>query len=481
MESKLSKADYMSLFTAENVLKDTPFLAHVLRTRDDISRSSDGNIIDYYTAVLRLKDEVDSLPRLELQTNVPSGSESAYQRQLIHALEKINEDHDRVASKLIKVKSRLMAAITMMKDQRAQFKAYFILAFPVAIHTADIPGMKMNPKDIGDVAAGEYSRMMDNLDNVAIGLISEIVLLEAKTKLSKASAAESYKQGKATVDLMWHSVQSHGAIGMDDNPGALLKKSLIEEEDGDEIPSYVSRHTKEVRFGASIKRPEDAAPAEIKGTFYKEGDPKPVTLVDEDGEIRVVSFTLPERKDPVEYPVTISESEWSPTRLLELAEEEEKAELGCPVLACSPEIYEESKAQNEEPKPVEPESVKPESVKPELDLSDSHVIGDYKLKWDLTDQPTTSSVLIEDIEDSPPHSMQEASKLMEEASIGEAVVPDFKPVTGKVLTAPELENLLNEHDPLATPAPINPRKKLVLLDEDELSCFMGAAFDIPHS
>jgi hypothetical protein len=445
-----SRADSLKLFTAENVLGGSPFLAHVLRTRDDLSRSSDGNIVDYDAAADRLKEEVRNLPRLELQTNVPSGAESAYQRQLLHALEKINEDHDRVARKLIKIKSRLMSALTVMKNQRAQFKAYFILGFPVAIHTAAIPGMKMSPKDIGEVAAAEYSRIMDNLDNVAIGLVGEIEMLEAETKLSKAAATESYKQGKAQVDLMWHSIQSHSAIGLDDDPGALLKKPLIEEEDGDEIPSFVSRHTKEVRFGASI-RPEPTG--EIKGTFFKQGDPKPVTpAVDDSGE-----------------PVVITMPQWSNSRLLELAEEEEKAELG-PVLACSPEIYEEIKAQNEEPKSVEPE--------PDLGvLSDSHTIGDYKLTWDLTDQilHPTKSVLIEDIEDSPPHTMQEASKLMAEATLGETLdAVDFKPVTGKALILPEgklvedIESFINSPELLATPAPTNPRKKLVLLDEDEL-------------
>jgi hypothetical protein len=110
-------------------------------------------------------------------------------------------------------------------------------------------------------------------------------------------------------------------------------------------------------------------------------------------------------------------------------------------------------------------------------LSDSHTIGDYKLTWDLTDQilHPTKSVLIEDIEDSPPHTMQEASKLMAEATLGETLdAVDFKPVTGKALILPEgklvedIESFINSPELLATPAPTNPRKKLVLLDEDEL-------------
>jgi hypothetical protein len=475
-----SRADYLKLFTAENVLGGSPFLENVLRLRDTLSRSSDGNIVDYDAAALRLRDEVKDLPTLELQVNVPAGSESVYQRQLLHALEKINEDHDRVSRKLMKIKSRLVSALTMMKNQRAQFKAYFSLAFPVAIHTASIPNMKLSVKDIGEVAAGEYSRVMDNLDNAAISTLSEIELLELEIKSRKQAAASVYQLGKDQVNLIWNSFQANGAIGMDDNPGALLKTFPVE-DDGDEIPSFVSRHTKEVRFGASIKRPEPLAlpepQAEVKGTFFKQGDPQPVTpIVDDDGEIRVVTlesvgtFTLPERKEPPEYPVEVTIGEWSPSRLLELAEEEEKAELG-PVLAASPEIYEEIKAQNEEPVAV----VVNGSVTTDSPVVNQPVPFTDKQFWIADSNPTTS-VLIEDIEDSPPHFMQEASKLMEDATLGVPVV-EFKPVLGKALTVPEapsiltateLEALLNEPNPLATPAPLNPRKKLALLDEDEL-------------
>ena len=353
--------------------------------------------------------------------------------------------------------------------------------------------MKLSVKDIGEVAAAEYSRVMDNLDNAAISTLSEIELLELTIKTRKQSAAAVYQLGKDQVNLIWNSFQANGAIGLDDNPGALLKTFPVE-DDGDEIPSFISRHTKEVRFGASIKRPEPLAlpepepQAEVKGTFFKQGDPQPITpIVDDDGEIRVVTlekagtFTLPERKEPPEYPVEVTIGEWSPSRLLELAEEEEKAELG-PVLAASPEIYEEIKAQNEEPKTItvepetEPQVVTLHAGIDEVDTPpnpDHSMVVNYDVDW----SEPTKLVLIEDIEDSPPHSMQEASKLMEEATLGVPVV-EFKPVPGKdltvppedssILTATELETLLNDPNPMATPAPLNPRKKLMLLDEDEL-------------
>lgn len=511
-----TRLDTLLLFTAENLLSDSPFLEQVIKLRDSISRNPDGTVIDYDAVVHRIKDEVDALPSLELQQDVPAGSEGAYQRQLLHALERINDDHDRVTRKLLKIKSRLVNALTMMKIQRGQFTAFYSLAFPIAIHTANIPGMKLSMKAIENMASGEYSRLMDNLDNAALSTISEIGILEVEIKSRKAAQAVKYQLGKDQVNAMWNSFQSNGAIGLDDDPNALLKQFPVE-EDGDEVPSFVSRHTKEVRVGASIKKPEAIGGVlppgepfivgELKGTFHKQGDPKPVTPIEDDGGDLVV----------IRKPMVITMPEWSKSRLLELAEEEDN--IGGPVLACSPEIYAEIKKNNEEvigpdeeglaaiaelarkanaETMAEIEATRQEKMKklvtaPEIsitevmkltapvdacedDFSNEPLVRDYKAKWDDLQPTTTKAILIEDIEDSAPHTMQEASKLMEEATLGEALeAHGFKPIPGKALVLPEgvkpvedIESILNAPEPLATQAPVTPRRKLMILDEDEL-------------
>jgi hypothetical protein len=112
------------------------------------------------------------------------------------------------------------------------------------------------------------------------------------------------------------------------------------------------------------------------------------------------------------------------------------------------------------------------------DFSNEPLTVDYTAKWDDLQPATTKTLLIEDIEDSKPHSSQEASQLMEDAILGELDLPEFKPITGKVLTiAPdkivpvdEFESIMNDPEPppMATPAPTTPRKKLMILDEDEI-------------
>ena len=478
------------LFTAENLLGDSPFLEQVVKLRDNISRNPDGTVINYDAVVHRIRDEVDSLPSLELQQDVPAGTEGAYQRQLLHALEQINDDHDRVTRKLLKIKSRLVNALTMMKIQRGQFTAFYSLAFPIAIHTANIPGMKLSMKAIENMASGEYSRLMDDLDNAALSTISEIGILEVEIKSRKAAQAVKYQLGKDQVNAMWNSFQSNGAIGLDDDPNALLKKFPVD-EDGDEVPSFVSRHTKEVRVGASIKSPvsiggtlepseQTLVGGELKGTFYKQGDPKLVTPIEDDGGDLVV----------IRKPRIITMPEWSKSRMLELAEAEDN--MGG-LLACSPEIYAEIKKNNEEvigpdegglatiselarkanaetmaeievetqrkmKKLVVPPEVPAEEImklkadidecKSKNDLSNETLVTDYKVKWDNFQPTTTESVVIEDIEDAATAAKAVAGL------VGEPVE--------------EIESILNDPEPLATVAPLTPRKKLLILEEDEL-------------
>jgi hypothetical protein len=505
-----SASDYLNLFAAENLLATSPIMEQVVKLRNNISRNSDGNLVDYDDMLRRIQSEVDILPVLELQQNVAAGTEGAYQRQLLHALERINDDHDRVLRKLLKMKSRLVNAISLMKNQRSQFAAFYNLAIPVAIHATNIPKLKLSAANIKEMAAGEYSRLMDNLDQAAPSLISELEILELEIKGRKAAQAAKYALGKDQVNAMWNSFQSSGAIGMDDNPDALIRKFPVDEEDEDEIPSFVSRHTKEVRTAAnaSLVRPpqtmcsvcgekqvdspsgmtcinghggvepdedEEIGGFELKGTFFKKGDPKPITPIsDEDGGDAVVIRTSRVIKMP----------DWSKERLEELAENEPSG-----VMACSPEIYEEIKANNEpdaEGLAAIAEIARKANAETMAEIEATHktkmdklttipipeltnieeilkvktsvvdypneplVVVDYKAKWDDLQPTTTKAVVIEDIEDD----LQPMKVAKVTALVGEPVE--------------DIESVLNDPEPLATVAPATPRKKLMIMEEDEL-------------
>ncbi len=358
MDNKAKLAENLHLFSADNLLSDTPIMAQVLKLRNTLSRDSDGTIICYEDMYQRIQDESGSLPSLDLQMDIPAGQEGAYQRQLLHALEEINDQYDRVLRKVIKMKSRMLNAKNLMDIQRTQFSAYYHLAIPIAIQCALLPkDFKITAPHKKELANSEYSALMDGLDSSIVSLINELSILEAEIKLRKKGQAAIYALGKDQVNAMWDSIQSGGTLSLDEDHGSLVKRSLPDEED--EIPSFISKHTKEVRVAASaslVKWLDTECPYcgerqfsspsgdtcanghggaegvdryQIKGVFTKRGDAKPIApVLDGAGNEVVISEIIDHveraKNDP-DYQVVYSNPypKWSDSHIEHLAKQGE--------------------------------------------------------------------------------------------------------------------------------------------------------------
>jgi hypothetical protein len=571
----LSTAELMNLFTADNLLKGTPIYDQVIKLRDNISRSSDGNYIDYDDMGKRIQAEVDDLPKLELQRDIPSGQEGAYQRELLQALNEINDQHDRVLRKVVKLKSRMLNAINLMDMQRSQFAAYFNLAIPVAIHTGALPPKtKVSAGHSKEMAAAQYSDLMDRLDFLAPSLISELELLEGEIKMRKKAQAATYALGKDQVNAMWDSIQSAGnGIGLDDDASALLKRYPLDDEaDADLIPSYVSKHTNEVRTAASesFRKPVALDDEEPVGGDIPEGI---MTLVDE-----AVAHSSWKKLTPDELEAALNEDS-TPVYITEAGEVLPLTGTHCSACgqpqfttpsgdSCSnghggaaalEDITSMSEAEivgkfkkTLDPKPMtvvkdehgndvlfptaELEALRAhmEDAKTDPDykvvyhhgekeecgacasiaegfgdIADSHTIGMYQLPETLSqeeaiesmdegligerhevkfDPPMAASLIAEPLPSAKELLTQEviaeletvtlAPKLWSIDAVAESIINptktlDIEDVPEPVQAAPTgpiLENvdLLNETEPLATTAPTAPRKKLMLLDDEEL-------------
>lgn len=480
----LTATDTLNLFTADTLLFGTFIMNQVLALRDELSRGSDGEIISYDDMFLRIQEEVDGLQSLALELDIASGSEGAYQRQLLHALEKINDDCDRVLRKIIKLKSRLINAKSLMTNKCSQFTAFYSLAVPAAIQASGMKH-KFSMSHIKEMAESEFSRLMDNLDNAAPSMINELQILEDEVKSHKKTQAEKYQLGKDQVNAAWTSIQgnSNSGISLDDDPGKLLKSQskFPVDEELDEIPTYVSRNSKEVRVAAnpsleprskpdpeprvvdplktallevedaidhelgvttrSLEEPYDenclldtncakcgeqqfntpsgatcknghggaegVSRDEIKGTFIKRGDPKPITpIVDDGGDPITVVFT-PD-SPPAQPPIQWSQPEWSESRILELSEDEPGG-----IMAASPEIFEELKSATDQ------------------DKSFAEALEESGFK------PVKGARLIHD------------------------EGPKAKPIE-------DVDSFMNEPEPIATAAPTSPRRKLMLLDDEDI-------------
>ena len=261
-EKEPTQDSVLALFNAENILKDSPVLAQVRSLRDTLSRDSEGCLISYDDMFLRIQKEADTLPTLELQMSIAPGQEGAYQRQLLHALELITDNYDRVLRKVINLKSKLLNAINLMKNSRAQFAAFYSMGLPVASHFAAIPKLKITTAHAKDMAGAEFSRLMDSLDVLAVSMVSELDILESEIKNKKKTQMEKYQLGKDQINAMWDSIPTAHSIGMEDDPTNLIRE---EEEEEDEIPSFVSKFSKEVRVASS--------PSYLKPTEEMNGTP----------------------------------------------------------------------------------------------------------------------------------------------------------------------------------------------------------------
>ena len=510
--NSLTPTDNLNLFTAAHLLSDTPILEQVLKLRDELSRESDGILIDYDDMGKRIKAEIANLPTLELQMDIPSGQEGAYQRQLLFALGQINDDHDRTLRRVIKLKSRLLNAVDLMKSQRAQFGAFYALAVPVAIHGGTLPpDQKLTPAHIKEMANSEFSNLMDRLDYLAPSLISELKILEVEIKQRKVAQADKYALGKDQVNAMWNSIQSNGAIGLDDDAGGLVKRTPLE-EDTDEIPSYVSQHTKESRVAANesyVKKPcdtycskcgekqfntpsgdtcpnghggaegvykrakllsleeleaalngEDSTPVvinadgtvtPIKGTFVKTGDPKPITPIVDEGGGEAIIEKLTELEDAptwVRKPSVITVPDDVSKEEIQWTAERMK-ELA------------ESEPKTLIVEPQEPTG-EPVALPAEHVCEAGTIHLDAEMEARFVNEPT-ESVTIEY------EANWEESDTTKELLIED--VPDPVPTPRLVLPegaqiVEDLESIVNTPEPLATQAPATPRKKLILDDED---------------
>lgn len=239
----------LALFYAENILRDSPILGQIRKLRDTMSRDSEGNLISYDDMYLRIQSEADKLPTLELQMSIAPGHEGVYQRQLLHALELIIEEYERVLRKVINLKSKLLNALNLMKNSKAQFAAFYSIGLPVACHYAAIPKLKITAAHAKDMAGSEFSRLVDSMDILAVSMVSELEILESEIKNKKKTQLEKYQLGKDQVNAMWDSIPMPKGVGLDDNPNSLIGEDIEEEEEG--MPSFVSKYSKEVRVSSS--------------------------------------------------------------------------------------------------------------------------------------------------------------------------------------------------------------------------------------
>lgn len=270
--------------------------------RKRLHYSTDGEVrsFDEYFTILR--EAVDAVPKLELQTDVVPGGENQYGLEMAQTMEQIVDDCDRISRKLAHFQGKLRDAERQILNLKAEFVAWYILAASPIL--AELEGVKLAAKELRALAEAEFSSLMGGTDIRVVSMLEDIKIEFSRVASHKSAQREKHDLGKDQINASWTSVLPAygGAI-----PPDLSELGKPQDEDAEEgMPEFVSRKnsafpsqqeldrakpgdTVVIRFTENASHIAAGAGDGIQGTFKKTGDPKPAVAV-------VADSPLPPRK-----------------------------------------------------------------------------------------------------------------------------------------------------------------------------------------
>jgi len=227
-------------FSAETLLgSDAHVIKEITDLRNDLRYTTDGNQISLDDAFIRLQSEVDKLPRIVLDMDVPPGTENEYLIRLSTAQEKVLDDCDRVLRRILEYLSKLKNAERAVKKYKADFMAWYVLAasYVIAQHEVKFP-----PSQVKQLGEAEFSRLLSNLDVQIDNLISSVEHLIEEARQHKKIQSEKHSLGKDQANASWTSKMTNfGGIAPSRADDMAQIPDEEDEEEDDEVPAFVSR------------------------------------------------------------------------------------------------------------------------------------------------------------------------------------------------------------------------------------------------
>lgn len=272
-------------FKAEAVLgADAEIFQRIELLRQRMHYSTEGDrrsFEDYFTV---LRDAVDAIPKLELDTDVVPGGENQYSLELAQTMEQIVDDCDRISRKLVHFQGRLLDAERQIQNLRSEFVAWYMLAGGQLL--AGLEDVKLPLKELRALADAEFSRLLGNVDVRITTLFDDLKIEFSRVSSHKSAQKEKHELGRDQINASWTSILPSygGAVAPEASP---FTKAQDEEEDmDDDAPAFVSRkptisavqqRLNQAKPGDSviIRNTENVAPkiAEVKEEFKLLPDP----------------------------------------------------------------------------------------------------------------------------------------------------------------------------------------------------------------
>jgi hypothetical protein len=273
----VSSNGIVQAFKAEALLGgDSDILVRIESLRNSLQYSTEGQQVAFNDYLKTLRDAVDNIPRLELDTDVSPGTETTYSIQLITSMEKIVDDCDRVLRKLSHFQGRLRDAERQISNLKSEFVAWYLLAAGSLL--ANMEDIKLPSKELRSLADGEFSRLITNMDVRIMGTLEDLKLEFERLSHHKAAQKEKHSLGKEQANASWTSTLPAfgGAFTENERTDKLAKQPLEEDEDDGDVPAFVSTKPQITDV--------NTAPKEIKGTFKKVFTAPATPVTDEDDE-----------------------------------------------------------------------------------------------------------------------------------------------------------------------------------------------------
>lgn len=269
----------MAALKSEALLGESNLFEQIKKLCADLQyETADGRLAfdDYFKTLV---EAIDAIPRLELENDVAPGTETTYQMELAQSAERIVDECDRIFRRLNHFSGRLRQAEDRVNNQKAEFVAWYMLAALALVKDLDL---KLPVVEVRKLGEAEFSRHMSGLDSALTYLIEAVKIETSKVAHHKAAQKEKYDYGVDQANASWTSTLPafSGAIP----EGRADQRSAVQEPDEEDAPPSLKQPPFAIRDTLRILKPEEppkVGDEEIKGTFVKTGDPKPVIPVKE--------------------------------------------------------------------------------------------------------------------------------------------------------------------------------------------------------
>jgi len=256
--------------------EDSELLVKIRELKQNLQYNTDSQKLALDDVLARIADEIDNIPKLELDNNIQPGTETTYQIQLTQVAEQIVNECDRLYQKINQFSGKLREAERQVQNLHAAFGGWYVMA--VNLLFKDMDDVKLPLAEARKIADAEFSELLGGLDTALITLIEQTKQEKDRIAHYKSAQKEKYDYGIDQANATYASTLPAFGNAYTEDRGNV---SGVQEPDDEDEPIQ-----RKPLIAADTLRILKPVGPEIMGTFVKTGDAQPVRLVVEEDEVQ---------------------------------------------------------------------------------------------------------------------------------------------------------------------------------------------------